>query len=396
MARNKVGHRVEVFQGRSGLDALADEWRALFDALERPSYAQLWEWHRSYLETLAPDPEAVRYCALHDGEGLVAILPLAFAEESIMGLRVQVASLPQHDHLRLGDILVHPRALPGFDLARTLAAVRRRIRRPWDITRLGPTTEDSAATAAVGAVGPTVLRLTEPLGVSDALEAGPYEALQDRLSKNFRAALRKARNKLARLENVSAVWARTPEEVEAAYARFVEVEASGWKGQAGAGTAIGLDPEMCGFFGDLSRRLAASGHGRINLLLHGDKVMAGQFGIVAGERYFLLKIGYDETYRGEAPGNLLLERLLQEVADDPAIRYVDLVSAATWHQSWKPVQRQVLMHRLFHPTPLGAAAWAALRGKQLLRPLARDLRRRAQFIETRLRPPAPVAASQPA
>lgn len=392
---SELGFRVEIFHGPAGLDALAAGWRALFEALERPSYAQLWEWHRSYVEALAPDPDAVYFGALYDGEAVVAILPLAFADEHILGLRLHGAGLPRHAHVRHGDILVHPRALRRFDLGRTLTALRARVRRPWDVTRLGPTMADSTATAAVRALGPTALRVTEPDGFSDALETGPAEAWADRLSKNFRGALRKARNKLARLEGVTAVWASTPAAVAAAFPRFVEVEASGWKGTTGSGSAIVLDPALRGFYGGLAGRLAAAGRGRINLLMHGDKVMAGQLGVVAGERYYLLKIGYDESYRHEAPGNLLIERLLQTIAGDPAIRYLDLVSDAAWHQSWKPVQRQVLVHHVFHPTPLGATAWAALTAKQRLRPLVRELRRRAREFAARVRPAAAPDAPDP-
>jgi CelD/BcsL family acetyltransferase involved in cellulose biosynthesis len=384
---SEPGFRLEVFQGPAGLEALAAGWRALVSALPRPSYVQLWEWHRAFVAALASDPEAFYAGALYDGDVVVAIVPLVFAAMHVAGLRVHGACLPHHEHVRHGDILVHPRVLDRFDLAGTLAALRRRVRRPWDVTRLGPTMEDSTASAAVRALRPDALRVTEADGVSDALETGPYEALLDRVSRNFRGALRKARNKLDRLEGVAVEWASTPEAVEAAFPRFLEVETSGWKGRAGAGTAIALDPALRGFYGELARGLAAAGHGHINLLTHGDRVMAGQFGIVAGDRYYLLKIGYDESYRHEAPGNLLLERLLQSLARDPVIRYVDLVSDAAWHQSWKPVQRQVQVHQVFHRTPRGVAAWLALRGKQVLRPAVHALRRRVREWQARVRPP---------
>jgi CelD/BcsL family acetyltransferase involved in cellulose biosynthesis len=385
--------RVEVFQGPSGLDALAAGWRALFGALERPSYVQLWEWHRSFVDALLPDPAAFYAGAVYEGDALVAIVPLVFAAMQLAGLRLRGACLPRHEHVRHADILVHPRALRRFDLAATLVALRARVDRPWDVTRVGPAMDDSTATWAVRAVGPSALKVTEPDGVSDALEVAPPDVFMDRLSKNFRGALRKARNKLAKLDGVTVEWARTPEAVAAALPRFLEVEASGWKGSAGVGTAIQLDPALRGFYSGLARRLAESGHGRINLMMHGDKAIAGQFGIVAGERYYLLKIGYDESYRHEAPGNLLLERLVQEVAVDPAIRYIDLVSDASWHQSWKPVQRDVLVHHVFQPTPLGVAAWGALRGKQLLRPVVHAVRRRARELAARVRPSSASGAA---
>ena len=381
----KPEFRVEIFHGPSGLDALAADWRTLFDALERPSYVQLWEWHRCFVEALATDPAAMCFGAFYEGAALVAILPLMFVAAHLQGVFVHLASLPAHEHVRHGDILVHPRVQRDFDLAWALAAMRKRVRRPWDVTRLGSTPEDSIASACVRALWPGGLAATEVDSGTDALALSGAEPFVDTLSKNFRGALRKARNKLARLPDVSLTWARDPEALAAAFPRFLAVEASGWKGSAGSSSAIQLDPALRAFYGGLASRLGPAGRCRINLLMHGDRIMAGQFGIVAGERYYLLKIGYDESYKQEAPGNMLLERLLQEVTAEPEIRYLDLVSDAAWHQSWKPVKRQVFVHYVFHHSPRGAMAWAAVRGKQILRPAVHRLRARAQELVARIR-----------
>lgn len=394
--------RLEIFQGVAGLDALAASWRALYGALAEPGYGQLWEWHRSYIEALAPDPDAVFFGALYDGATTVAIVPLMLAPEQVLGLRLHGARLLLHTHMRhSGDILVHPQALHRFDLARTLAAMRLRLRRPWDVTRLGPVMHDAAASIALRGAGPAALAITEPDGVANTLPTCPRGATLDRVSANLRSVIRRAYKKLALLDGVSWAWARSPDEVDTAFARFLEVEASGWKGANGSGTAIALDPALRGFYAGLARRLAASGHGRINLLMHGDRVIAGQFAVVAGDRYHVIKIGYDESYRHVAPGNLLLDQLLQELADEPAIRFVDLISDANWHPSWKPVPRQVLVHHVFQPTPMGVSVYAALRSKQRLRPLVRTLRRHGQEVAARVpwlgpRPAAPagLAAAQ--
>jgi CelD/BcsL family acetyltransferase involved in cellulose biosynthesis len=368
--------RLEVFQGRSGFEALAADWHTLFDALSQPSYAQLWDWHRAHLDALAV-PDNVYFGALYDGDAAIAIVPL----ELSMGfgrLGVRVASLPRPDlH---SDILVHPRALQHFDLMGTLEAIRARIQKPWDVTRLGPTPEHSTVTqvfqkTAVEARWPRRFRFSEIRGGSDALETGQYEALLGGLSKNFRGGLRKSRNKLAKLEGVTVQWARTPEALEAALPRFLEVEASGWKGAAGTAiTSIRFHRE---FYSGLMRSLGPSGRGRINLMFHGEKVIGGQLGVVLGERYYLLKIGYDESYRQEAPGNMLLERLLQEIGGDRSIRYLDLVSGTAWHDSWKPLRCRLFMHYIFHNLPLGMAVWAAIRGRKVLRPLVQELRDQA-------------------
>ena len=75
--------------------------------------------------------------------------------------------------------------------------------------------------------------------------------------------------------------------------------------------------------------------------------MAGQFAVAAGDRFYRLKVGHGETYRRLAADHLLLDHLLRKIADDPAIRFADLVSDAAWHPSWKPVPRPVLVHHVF-------------------------------------------------
>lgn len=384
-----AGFRVEVFRGLPGLDALAADWRALFRTLERPSYVHLWEWHRSYLEALAPAPDAVCFCALYDGGAPVAILPLVEQEERFLGMTARGVALPTHPHVPHADILVDPRMEKRLDLDRVLETVRARLGFRWDVCRLGPTLEDSIASAAVRALDARpetrgALVVTELERHSDALDVTSYPALLNRLSKNFRGSLRKARNKLAQLEGMEVRWGRTPAEIYPAFERFLEVEASGWKGEGGIGTAIQLDPSLRAFYGGLMQRLAQTGRARINLLMHGDRVMAGQLGVVSGDRYYLLKIGYDESYKREAPGNMLLERLLEAAGDEPGVRYVDLVTDTSWHESWKPVRRQVLTHLVFHPSWYGVTAWAGLRGKQVLRPVVRRLRRHARELATRL------------
>ena len=373
------GLRLEVFEGLLGVKRLAQDWRALFDALSRPSYVQLWEWHHVSLENAASNRE-VYFGALYDSEGLVAILPLECkTERALAGLNlrvgVRVAGFPDaigvFDH---GDILVHPRVRPRFDLISVIEKFRSRVSQPWEVTRLGPTLEDSTVSTLFLASPRRRIRevrFSDKVGFSNALEIENYEAFLGRLSKNFRGGLRKSRNKLAKLEGIDVNWAYTREALEAAFPQFVRVEASGWKGTAG--TAIDFNPAARGFYAGLMRELTPSGRCRLNLLLHGNKAIAGQFGIAVGEHYYLLKIGYDESYRKEAPGNLLLEHLLQKLAADPSIRHIDLVTDQPWHSSWHPTRRQVLSHYVIHNLPIGLALLAGVNGKKLLQPLVKNL-----------------------
>ncbi len=363
------GLRLEIARGPGGLEGLAPDWAALSQSLPDPSYVQLWGWHRSLVEALVPEPEEVAFCVLRDAAGAaVAIVPLLRTRQRMGGVPVRVLQLPSHEHMHHTDLLVHPGWRTRIELPALMARVAAQGL-AFDVLVLGPVLADSTA-RAIFESGKPLLALVEPARQSDALATGNHEQLLDRLSKNFRGNLRKARNKLERLGTVRMVTARGPE-LGGAFDRFCAVEASGWKGREGTGTAIANDPRLLRFYRQLIERLGPAGQVEIHLLLAGGTVIAAQFAVVVGRRCYLLKIGYDEGQAALAPGNMLLERLLQRYERDAAVSHVDLVTDAAWHESWKPESRLVYQHHLFRPTTRGLLAWAALQGKQALRPVRR-------------------------
>ena len=154
------------------------------------------------------------------------------------------------------------------------------------------------------------------------------------------------------------------------------MESSGWKGRNGTGTAIANDPRLLAFYRQLVERVGPTGQCEIHLLVAGGADVAAQFSVVAGQRCYLLKIGYDESHAQLAPGNMLLERLLKRYEGDRVVKHIDLVTDAAWHDSWKPQTRSAHRHYLFRPTTKGLLAWAALQGKQALRPVRRRVSER--------------------
>src|SRR5690349_17868623 len=108
--------RLELVQGIAGLEKLAADWARLFEQLPDASYLQLWGWHRSFLDTLAPDPQRAFYAALYDGAAPVAIVPLYRSEERVGGVPVRALSLPTHEHMYHSDLLVHPDWRARIDL----------------------------------------------------------------------------------------------------------------------------------------------------------------------------------------------------------------------------------------------------------------------------------------
>lgn len=92
---------------------------------------------------------------------------------------------------------------------------------------------------------------------------------------------------------------------ESAYATFLELEASGWKGSSA--TALGSDPGGSAFF--LATCAAFRDENRLELLCLrvGDRAVAMKCNVYSGEGAFCFKIAYDEEFASFSPG-VQLER----------------------------------------------------------------------------------------
>lgn len=328
--------RIEAYVGAEGVGRLEAEWRRLVAALPEPGAEHLFEACVAYAAHVSRDPGAFLCLALSDGERVRAICPLEACTVSILGWRRRVWSLPCDLYDLLHDVLCPPDDAERLLLAAVVDHLRaRRPRRSWLV--LDRIAERSAAWRCLHRLD-AQRYCTDLLTHSDEFDCTrPFEELRGRLSRNFRGNLRKAANKLAALPDVRFENVTAPREKEQAFAAFLALEASGWKGAGGTRTAVQSNPRHEGFY----RRLLAADACELNVLYAEGRCIAAQFCLRTGAEYAMLKIGYDEAYARVAPGQLLLQWTLERCCEDPAIRRLSLVSGEPWHASWatdpKPV-----------------------------------------------------------
>ena len=158
----------------------------------------------------------------------------------------------------------------------------------------------------------------------------------------LRRNLARLRRRLAtrgalRVETVTgADGAPTAARLEAAFERFLAVEASGWKGEEG--TAIARDPALTGFYRALLAPREPGLAARIDLLWLDEECVAAQYALVTDRRLSLLKIGYDERHADCSPGSLLLESTLEH-ARAAGLATLSLVTSPPWAARWHPEER---------------------------------------------------------
>jgi CelD/BcsL family acetyltransferase involved in cellulose biosynthesis len=185
----------------------------------------------------------------------------------------------------------------------------------------------------------------------------------------FRSHLRRARRQLEEqgLEENSILTCKHFDVADPeALKKFYDLEASGWKGTEG--TAIQCDPRTRQFYDLVAQAAARDGYLSLDYLELNGKAIAAHFGFNLRGRYFLAKAGYDEAYRRQGPGQLLVHEILSETLQRGLYEF-DFVGPATWDESrWASERRTNYRIFIFRKSWYGRllyavriSAWDALR-----------------------------------
>jgi len=351
---------ITLFHGLEGVESLQSTWEDIISGMDRRRFFHLWEWYYSYLKCLAPDPGDLRFFLFKKGEAPVAIFPLQFAKISIGGLRLKALTFPPHDHLLLCDLICHRDALhlPLFQL---LADHLRDQNQSWDLIQLPHLLEDACAIQVVHN-HPPAKSLIKHEGRCDFLDAtGNHESFLSGLSRNFRRNLKRAKQYLDEWPGYRFAFTQNGPELDERFEAFLDVEASGWKGALGSGTAIKLHPNLTCFYRMLGHKLSAAGKISINTLTADGKCIAAQYCILLDDTVYILKIGYDESYKRCAPGNLLVDLFLKRSMESGTVNNINLVTDAPWHEDWRPKSYAKSNLHIFNATPAGILGYVILR-----------------------------------
>jgi hypothetical protein len=349
------------------MNQVRDVWDRLICGMSRARFLHFRQWYESYLHALEPRPDDLVFCVVHDPcNAPAALLPLKQETRKAGPIKVRTLELPRHEHLFLRDILVSDSARSAVSLS-TLTRLLRSSELKWDILCLWHVLDDSCTMAAYR-LGAPRFTVCAPRAQCFWIPAEPWDDLIKRFHTKFRQTMRKARRRGDELGTLTYRAVTTMPELEQACDEFMQVESSGWKGAAGTGTAIGLDPRLVEFYKDLARRFAEHGRCHIHVLRDGDKPIAAQFALLDQTTVYTLKTGYDESYSRISPGHLLDQGTFEFCANIPGVKAINFASDAPYLEMWKPQRMAVHNLYAFHRTPIGLAAAAAMKLGQLRKP----------------------------
>jgi hypothetical protein len=361
---------VELRRGATGFAELSDSWELLARQLPRPRFCHSYGWWCAYINHLEPNPDSIFFFLFRDNQGILAILPVQHRVVRRFGVPVRELGFPNHPHIPLNDLLYRADANVAAIMTRWRHALQKEFRIGWDTITLGGLLEESPL---VRHGKPQIIAPNAMPACDYLIRGNSYDEMLERFSANFRGNLRKSRNRLAKEPRVQMISVSDRAELDVYFEHFLRLEAGGWKGDIGQGTAIALHPRLKAFYGALIRELAPRGEVCINAMRIEDQVVAAQFCVRDHDTIYLLKIAYDEAWSRHSPGNMLLEHVIRNAIDTGRYRYINLVTDTSWHRDWRPEHYNVWRAHWFNTTPAGMLERSTEVARRQLKPLYRRL-----------------------
>ena len=297
------------------------DWLTLLSALPQSRFYHHPDWFLAIDQHLLTQP--LELCAVSDELGPVALFPGNFANQR------HRFSAPVHDHLSLGDALLHPK-LSSDGLVELMDTLLCESSPPlWD-WQIGNAPARSALAQAWSEedVPNTQMRKAREsawFDLSDTLPPG------GKLRRN----LKRLRSKFSNEGELTLQWVTGKAELLKAYEHFLALESSGWKGKPGQSTAIEDDPKLAGFYRQLLSPSYPGLEPVITLLWLDERCIAAQYGLKTGDCLSLLKIAYAEEHASFSPGSLLLQDVITEAAT-LGVQTLSLVTSPPWASRWHP------------------------------------------------------------
>ncbi len=372
---------IQVHQGLAGLLGLQRDWERLLAAMPHAGFEHAFETHSAYFKHLSVAPHSLQVLALSDGQQIRALCPLETVRETVLLVPATVWGLAPSHHVGIFLDWVCPDAQA---CAALMPLLRRHLQRGGGTAWLvhDRVVQGSVIATCLQALPAQIYRLQANDARDMLATTASAATLATQLSASHRRRIARARKYLVDNGSVRLQQADQPVELAAAFATFIDVEARGWKGAAGARSGLRFRDDQREFYRELVTVRGAQGRCKIHTLWLDAQCIGGLIAFRTGREWAVLKICYDEAHAKGAPGNLLIQALLESCCDDPRIDRLNLVSHRVWHSSWQPqcvpAQRLDLsLHR--H----GAALWMRLLDAR--RCYGPRLKRWLQF---RPRPPA--------
>jgi CelD/BcsL family acetyltransferase involved in cellulose biosynthesis len=300
------------------------------------------EWFLACAKAFCPPGKLAVITVKTDGE-ITAIAPLTLMERG--GIEVI--------ELLGGSFLNEPSGLIYKDeesLEELVEAILR-LRKPMLLSRLSPETPELASLKGLSNKR-IMYTIRDTSGTPWLPTNTSWSQFEAGISASRRASLRRAKRRAEEAGSVSfEILSPHPGKLGTLLEEILRVEAAGWKGRDK--TAILSDERIRRFFNHYSVEAARLGILRFCFMKIDSKVVAVQIAIEHSNRFWVLKIGYDEGWARCSPGMLLMHETIRYAFERGLESYEFLGSDQPWLHIWARGVRRCVSYRGY-PFSLGS------------------------------------------
>ncbi|MDG2048968.1 MAG: GNAT family N-acetyltransferase [Myxococcota bacterium] len=357
---------ISMVRGLEGLRVIKPDWDRIHFAMDDPAYHQEWGWMAALQERLIEEP--LYFVVLGRRDQAAAILPLHLQTLTKAGIKHSYLSFPHHNHVVLSDALIDTDLIGDEDFRDVLYFLEHQQEVHWDYIQLSGIYARSPLITWLKRSG---LELEEfSANAYFDWDAGPFDtSLSKKFIKNIRRLATKAEQEQGAL---GTRYINDRESLPAAFEIFLELEASGWKGEVGTSTAIKHSPDLVSFYRQLLDTFCGDGAFQINLLEINGVPAAGQLCVSSGQSWFIMKVAYNDDLKRYGPGNILMLDFLEQVSTAAGFTEVNLVTSPPWADRWHLKKRPVYATQYFNGTIKGRLTEVVQHSKDVIKGFMRN------------------------
>lgn len=344
-------------ESQDEFEALAGEWGSALPADSRPF--DLHCWYAAWWRAFGDGAELAVCTARRDGE-LAGAFPLSGGEDGVRALaNVHTPSF-------------RPLAREAETMDRLIAAAMERGRSEGIELIALPEDDPSVARLAAGARDASLIPLVEGAYASPVVETtGDFDSWRKVSKRRWGAPLERFRRKMGRDHEADFAIVVPPADLEAELDDGFQVEAGGWKGQAG--TAILSDPATEAFYREIAAQFHQRDELRLSRIRLDDRTAAFDLCVLHRDELYLLKTGFDEGFRRLAPGLVMRLSIIERCFELGLRSHQLLGGESEWKAKFQTSKRPHVNLRAYRRRPIGVARYAY---RSALRPRLKRVYRR--------------------
>jgi CelD/BcsL family acetyltransferase involved in cellulose biosynthesis len=359
------GCRIVMATTAAELDEYAPAWDLLVEQAPARVHSITHAWITSFYRHFVGRDSVCRCVLAFEAERLVGVIPLVVSRKYASFLTKTEARPPANDQTFAADLVCRKEGADRI-IDAMISGLDHFLKGEWELSFHHVSERSDVVRHFRGGFGRT-LSFSEIDGYGNYVPIeGSFEDYLGSLDPDFARNLRRVGRKLERFSDYRVDFSKGDDPGGSRMARFLALEASGWKGQKG--TAILCHPNEQAFYEEFARRLDSRGWLRWHELHADGGLLASQMDVRIGRVLYVWKIAHDERYRSFAPGNVLLMETIRRAFAEGDTDEVNCLTDSAWNRDWNMRRRAYYNVQVWPRRPLPfLAGYCRVRSKVFLR-----------------------------